>query len=71
MVTFDKSHAARAWCVAVRLSEQAKRLGVPSNIIALFPENVADLELLEREIQGTARALSAATGIGASSLDSD
>jgi hypothetical protein len=51
------------------LKEQAERLGVPCGIVPLLPVTSADLEQLEREIQATARALSAATGIMASSLE--
>ena len=66
---FDRRHAAIAWQVALRLKEQGNRLGVPHGITKGLPENAADLEILEREIQAAAKALANATGIRVTSLE--
>lgn len=66
---YDKSQAIRAWLIAERLRTQTARLGLQDSIRLVFPENAADLEALESEIQDTARALSEFTGVMASSLE--
>ena len=52
---FDKSHAGRAWCDAIRLNELAERRGVSCKIIPLVLSDDVDLELLERDIRSSAR----------------
>jgi hypothetical protein len=66
---FDRRQAVRAWDIAVRLREQSARFRVECNIPDAFPESKIGLEALEAGIQTTARRLSVAANICATSLE--
>ena len=66
---FNRQQARRAWEIALRLKEQANRLGIAHDISQSLPESALALEMLEGQIQVAAKRMAKATGISAASLE--
>jgi hypothetical protein len=56
-VKAESRHYFRALSLDDRLRAHALRFGVETKIVPILPKNEAQLEILEREIQVTARSL--------------